>query len=88
MISDVELAWRLVEVARPCLNRRQRQLTFVELGSGDELRAIERILREVNRVRFELPPTAVSSVESWLDRYTDSGFESTFRGLVEGIRCR
>lgn len=86
MIADAELAWRLVEAARPCLNRRRSQLIFVELGSGNARGAIEKILWEVYRTGFSLPADVVALVERWLSGYAGCLFEVRLRVFLDEIR--
>src|SRR5262245_58500442 len=82
MISDAELAWLLADATRPCLNRHERQMAYIDLGSGDELLAIERILHAVIAAGYELPPALITLVEGWIERYRGSGFEPTLDALV------
>ncbi|OBH10406.1 hypothetical protein A5695_22055 [Mycobacterium sp. E1747] len=88
MLTDAEVAWHLADAARPCLNRPQRQMIYIELGAGDELRAIERILRTVVDRGFELPPGAIKMVRSWTERYRGSAFEPMFDHLLGGLAPR
>lgn len=85
MISDAELAWLLADATRPCLNRHERQMAYIDLGSGDELLAIERILHAVIAARYELPPALITLVEGWIERYRGSGFEPTLDALVDRL---
>jgi hypothetical protein len=82
MISDAELAWLLADATRPYLNRHECQMAYIDLGSGDELLAIERILHAVIAAGYELPPSLITLVEGWIERYRGSGFEPTLDALV------
>lgn len=88
MLTDAEVAWHLADAARPCLNRPQQQMIYTELGAGDELRAIERILRTVVDQHFELSTGAIRMVQSWGQRYRGSAFEPAFDSLLSGCTYR
>ena len=69
MMSDHELAWLLVEAAGPGLDAEQISLVFVDIGAGDPLAAIERILSIAVRNGVPIPHDLRHEVSRWLRRY-------------------
>ncbi len=85
MISDTELAWQLADAAGASVHRSQRALLFVELGSGDYIPAIERVLTVAATKRITLSPTVITEVAKWLDRYDGYAHEVRLRPLLARI---
>jgi hypothetical protein len=88
MISDTDLAWRLADEAAQCLNRFQRALVFVELGSGEYISAIERVLAAAAPMQMPLSPNVLAAVAEWLDRYNGYAHEGRLRPLLARIPAR
>jgi hypothetical protein len=55
IISDANMAWLLADAADACLTGYERTMTFVEMGSGENHLAIERMLNAVMSSRMTLP---------------------------------
>lgn len=85
MISDAELAWRLADETAACLNRSQRAVVFVELGSGECRSAIERILALIASKNVPLSAGTLSAMTEWLDQYHGHVQMESLRPLLARI---
>jgi len=86
IVSDADMAWMLAIAADRSLSGHERTLTFVELGSGEHLLAIERILTEVRVDGMSLPMVIFDELNRWLRGYAGSTAELRLRGLLADIR--
>jgi len=85
-ISDADMAWLLAIAADRCLKGHERTMTFVELGSGEYQRAIERIMVAVGTFRMALPTAVFDKLGNWLDGYVGSFDEPRLRTLLAEVR--
>lgn len=86
MISDAELAWRLVDEVRGFLPRHKRTQVFVDIGSAEYMSAIERLLK-ANPARVPLRRTTLEALTEWLDRYEGFPQERRIRALIALHPC-
>ena len=86
--SDADMAWLLAIAADLCLTGHERMMTFVELGSGENYLAIERILNAVMSNRLMLPLAVFDRLTRWLDGYTGSPKEPQLRTMVAEVRAQ
>ena len=82
------MAWLLANEADVCLTRHERTMTFVELGSGENHLAIERILNVVMSSRMALPVAIFDRLTRWLDGYAGSPEEPRLRARLAEIRAQ
>lgn len=87
LTSDANMAWLLAIAADVCLTGDERTMTFVELGSGENHLAIERILNAVLSSRTALPVAILDKLTSWLDGYVGSPEEPRLRAMLAEIRA-
>ncbi len=80
------MAWLLAEAADACLAGYERTMTFVELGSGEDHLAIERMLNAVMSSRMTLPAMVFDKLTHWLDGYIGSQEEPRLRTKLGEIR--
>ena len=71
-----------------CLTGYERTMTFVELGSGENHLAIERILNAVMSSRMTLPVTIFDRLTRWLDGYAGSPEEPQLRTMLAEVRAQ
>ena len=71
-----------------CLTGHERTMTFVELGSGENHLAIERILNAVMSSRMTLPVAVFDRLTRWLDGYAGSPEEPRLRTMLAEIRAQ
>jgi hypothetical protein len=88
IISDAEMAWMLADAADVYLTGYERTMAFVELGSGENHLAIERILNAVMSSRMTLPVAVFDRLTRWLDGYAGSPEEPQLRTLLTDIRAQ
>jgi hypothetical protein len=88
LTSDANMAWLLAIAADVCLTGDERTMTFVELGSGENHLAIERILNAVVSRRTALPVAILDKLTLWLDGYAGSPEEPRLRALLGEIRAQ
>lgn len=82
------MAWLLADAADVCLMGYQRTMAFVELGSGENHVAIERILNAVMSTRMTLPAAVFDRLTRWLDGYSGSPEEPQLRTMLAEIRAQ
>jgi hypothetical protein len=58
-VQETNLAWALIEVAKPHLNRLERNYAFVTTGAGDTFAAIHRLLTLLAAKGIPLSPNLV-----------------------------
>ena len=86
--SDADMAWLLAIAADLCLTGHERMMTFVELVSGENYLAIERILNAVMSSRMALPVAIIDRLTRWLDGYVGSPEEPRLRTMLAEIRAQ
>jgi hypothetical protein len=84
-VSDASVAWMLADAADVGLTGYERIMTFVELGSGENHLAIERIRNVLLSRRMTLPVTAFDRLSRWLDGYAGSSEEPRLRAMLAEI---
>jgi hypothetical protein len=82
------MAWLLVDAADVCLTGYERTMTFVELGSGENHLAIERMLTVVISSRMTLPVAIFDRLTRWLAGYAGSPEEPQLRTMLAEIRAQ
>jgi hypothetical protein len=84
-VQETNLAWALIEVAKPHLNRLERNYAFVTTGAGDTFAAISHLLKLIAAKGIPLPPGLVRLCVTWLDSYAFHEEEPYLRRLIEGF---
>jgi hypothetical protein len=82
------MAWLLADAAAVCLTGYERTMTFVELGSGENHLAIERMLNVFLSSRMTLPVAVFDRLTRWLDGYAGSPEEPQLRTMLAEIRAQ
>ncbi|WP_133119091.1 tryptophanase [Mycolicibacterium agri] len=82
------MAWLLVVAADECLRGHERTMTFVELGSGEALLAVERILTAIASRRMRLPTVMFDWLALWLYGHAGSPQQPHLWSLVARVRDR
>ena len=88
IISDANMAWLLADAADVWLTGYERTMTFVELGSGENHLAIERMLNVVISSRMTLPVAVFDRLTRWLDGYAGSPEEPQLRTTLTEIQAQ
>jgi hypothetical protein len=84
-VQETNLAWALIEVARPHLNVLERNYVFVTTGAGDTFAAIHRLLKLIAAKGIPLRPSLLRLCLTWLDSYALHEEEQYLRRLIEGF---
>jgi hypothetical protein len=84
-VQEVNLAWDLIEAAKPHLNARERNYVFVTVGAGDTFAAIRQLLKVVAAKRIPLRLHLVRLCTTWLDSYAMHAEYEQLRRLIEGF---
>jgi hypothetical protein len=84
-VQETNLAWTLIEVAKPHLNVLERNYAFVTTGAGDTFAAIHHLLKLIAAKRIPLRPGLIKQCGVWLDSYAFHEEEQHLRHLIEGF---
>ncbi|TMS53369.1 hypothetical protein [Mycobacterium sp. DBP42] len=84
-VHGPDLAWALVEVAKPHLSALERNYTFVALGAGDTFAAVHQLLKIIAAKRIPLQSRLVLLCRTWLATYAGHEEYEYLRGIVEGF---
>jgi hypothetical protein len=84
-VQETNLAWSLIEAAKPQLNVRERQHVFVSVGGGDSFTAIRILLKLIAVKDICLHPHLVQLCTTWLDAYALHEDYECLRLLIEGF---
>lgn len=84
-LQEANLAWALVEIAKPHLNVLERNYAFVTIGAGDTFAAIHHLLKLVAVKRIPLPTRLVQLCVTWVDSYAFHEEEQSLRRIAEGF---
>ena len=79
-VQEADLAWALIEAAKPHMNAGERNFVFVTVGAGDTFAAIRSLINLVAAKRIPLRPHLMQLCRTWLDAYT-------FHDAHEHLRC-
>ena len=80
-----DMAWFLAIAVDGHLTGHERIMTFVELGCGEYLLAVERILLTVRSTRMVLPKSISDRVAQWLDVYVGPPEEPRLRAVLADV---
>lgn len=67
--QESNLAWALIEVAKPELDTRERHHVFVTVGAGDSFTAIRITMKLIADKQIPLRPRLVQQCATWLEAY-------------------
>ena len=88
VISDNQLAWELADRLRSWLNSAERASVFVDLGSGDERAAIDRLLHIAAARGMPLSPTMVGKLRVWARVHDEEKRYAAVLAEIESARAR
>lgn len=83
--AEVNLAWVLIEVAKPRLSIHERDFVFVTIGAGDTFAAIRQLLGLIFSKGIPLQPRLVHLCATWLDAYVGHDQERCLRRAIDGL---
>jgi hypothetical protein len=84
-IQDADLAWALIDIAKPHMTAGERHYAFVTVGAGDMFAAIRHLVKLVAAKHIPLRPHLVHLCTAWADSYArHEEYESLCR-LIDGV---
>lgn len=84
-VQEANLAWSLIDAAKPSLDARERNHVFVSIGAGDSFTAIRILLKLIAGKRIPLQPRLVQLCDAWLEAYVLHEDYERLRFLVGGL---
>jgi predicted helicase len=82
-VEETNLAWALIEAAKPHLSDRERYNIFVTVGAGETFAAIRILLKLAAAKRIPVQTDLVQLCTMWLDTYPHHREEQHLRSLIE-----
>lgn len=86
--QEADLAWSLIEAAKPELDIRERHHVFVSVGAGDSFTAIRILVKLIVDKRIALQPSVIQLCIRWLEAYVLHEDHECLRALVERFTVR
>ena len=80
--GEAEVAWSLVDAARPYLYTTERNDVFIAIGVGETFAAIGVLLDVITRVDARLEARLAARLWTWLDAYAGHEDEPRLRRLI------
>jgi hypothetical protein len=84
-VQGSDLAWALIEAAKPHLNILERNYVFVTVGAGDTFAAVHQLLKLIAAKRISLSPNLVMLCRTWLGPYAGHEEYEYLRRIIEGF---
>lgn len=78
-----DLAWALIEAAKPHLNTLERNYVFVTVGAGDTFAGVHQLLKLIAAKRIPLQPHLMTLCKAWLGPYAEHEEYDYLRRLIE-----
>jgi hypothetical protein len=82
-VREADLAWALIEVAKPHMNDGERNFVFVSIGAGDTFAAIRSLINLLAAKRIPLRPHLMQLCRTWLDSYALHDAYEHLRRVIE-----
>ncbi|TLH58171.1 hypothetical protein C1S79_27985 [Mycolicibacterium phocaicum] len=84
-IQENNLAWSLIDMAKPQLDARERSHVFISVGAGDSFTAIRILLKLIADKQIPLPPQLVQLCTGWLEAYSLHEDHERLHLIIEGL---
>jgi hypothetical protein len=84
-VKEANLAWALIDVAKPHMNAGERDFVFVSIGAGDTFAAVRGLINLAAVKRIPMSPHLVQLCRTWLDAYTLHDEHGHLRHVIEDI---
>jgi hypothetical protein len=84
-VLQTDLAWALIDAAKPHMTAGERNYVFVTVGAGDTFPAICSLIKLVADKHIPLHPALVQQCATWLDAYILHQDHDHLRRLIEGL---
>ena len=84
-VEETNLAWALIDAAKPHLNATECEMIFIIVGAGDTFGAIRRLFKLFVTKQIPLRAELVKRCNAWLDAYACHEEEQYLRRLIAGF---
>lgn len=84
-LPEANLAWSLIEIAKPRLTAHECNHVFVSVGAGDAFTAIRILLKLIAVKQIPLQPAVVQGCATWLEAYVLHEDHQQLRQLIDGF---
>jgi hypothetical protein len=84
-VHEGDLAWALIDAAKPHLTVAERNYVFVTVGAGDTFSVILAIIRIVAAKRIALRRHLVQQCATWLDAYNVDNEYEHVRHIIDSF---
>jgi hypothetical protein len=84
-IQEINLAWTLIDIAKPHMNAGEGHYAFVTVGAGDTFAAIRHLIKLVAAKHIPLTPHLVQLCTAWVDSYAFHEEYASLHRLIEGV---
>ncbi|MDH6242651.1 hypothetical protein [Mycobacterium sp. OTB74] len=85
-LQEANLAWSLIEAAKPELAPRERNHVFVSVGAGDSFTAIRILLKLIADKQIPLSPRMVQRCTTWLEAYALHEDHERLQLNIDGLK--
>ena len=84
-VQEANLAWSLIDVAKPYLDALERNHVFVCVGAGDSFTAIRILLKLIAVKQIPLSLKLVQLCTGWLEAYVLHDDHDRLRVIVDSV---
>jgi hypothetical protein len=84
-LQEVDLAWWLIEAAKPHLDVRERQHVFVSVGAGDSFTSIRIVLKLIAVKGISINPWLINLCATWLQAYVLHEDYMRLKLIIDGL---
>jgi hypothetical protein len=84
-VHEGELAWALIDAAKPHLTIAERNYVFASVGAGDTFPAILTLIKIVAAKRIPLRRQLVQQCATWLDAYNVDNEYEHVRHIIDSF---
>jgi hypothetical protein len=85
-LQEANLAWSLIEAAKPELAPRERNHVFISVGAGDSFTAIRILLKLIAVKQIPLSPRLVQLCNTWLKAYALHEDYEPLQLIIDGLK--
>ena len=82
-VQEANLAWALIDAAKPHMNAGERNFVFVTVGAGDTFAAIRSLINLIAAKRIPLRPHLKQLCAAWLEPYTFHDAHEQLRHVID-----
>ncbi|BBZ56750.1 hypothetical protein [Mycolicibacterium phocaicum] len=84
-VQETNLAWSLIDVAKPELDARERNHVFISVGAGDSFTSIRILLKLIAVKRIPVKAELVQLCDTWLEAYVLHEDHERLRQVIDDL---